>query len=102
MSTETLAVDREFTQVDEPKPVVRRRLSVLPIPPRSSQLRTLEDVRIEMSRVYRGMRRGKVETQDGTRLVYVLGQVGRVIEADKLNGRVEAIERTLRGRSATK
>lgn len=82
------------------EPVARRALRVLPIPRKSTSLRSLEDVRVEMSRIYRDMRRRKIDTQDGTRLTYVLAQVGRVIEADKLGGRVEAIERVLRQRSA--
>ena len=49
-----------------------------------------------MAKVYRAMKRGKVPTQDGTRLVYVLSQIGRVIEVDQIGARVEAVERVLR------
>jgi len=43
---------------------------------------TLEEIRREMAKVNRDMRRGKVETQDGTRLVYVLGELVKVAKAE--------------------
>jgi hypothetical protein len=32
-----------------------------------------------MASVYRGMKSGSVEASDGTKLVYVLGQIGKMI-----------------------
>jgi hypothetical protein len=55
-------------------------------------------VRIEMAKVYRDMKRGKIATQDGTRLAYVLAQVGKLIEAGELEKRIEALEIVLRQR----
>jgi hypothetical protein len=52
-----------------------------------------------MAKVYRDMKRGKVATQDGTRFVYVLSQIARVIETDTVATRVEAVERVLRLRA---
>jgi len=46
------------------------------------RLASLEEIRREMASVYRDMRRGKVETQDGTRLVYVLGELVKVAKAE--------------------
>jgi hypothetical protein len=37
-----------------------------------------------MARVYRDMRHGCIETQDGTRLVYVLTQITKTIQAAEL------------------
>ena len=46
------------------------------------RLASLAEIRREMGAVYRDMRRGKVETQDGTRLVYVLGELVKVAKAE--------------------
>lgn len=73
-----------------------RGVRLLPTPSRTIHLKTLDDVRIEMAKVYRDMKLGKLPAQDGTRLVYVLSQIGRIIEADQIADRVEAVERTLR------
>lgn len=34
----------------------------------------------EMSRIYREMESGKRESQEGSRLVYVLTQIGKILE----------------------
>jgi hypothetical protein len=52
-----------------------------------------------MARVYRDMRHGRIEMQDGTRLTYVLTQVAKVIQVAELDARVEAVERALRIRT---
>ena len=46
------------------------------------RLASLEEIRREMASVYRDMRRGTIETQDGTRLVYVLGELVKVAKAE--------------------
>jgi hypothetical protein len=61
--------------------------------PRRIDLKTLEQVRSEMARVYREMRNGNIESQDGTRFVYVLGQIGKLIEAEQIEQRLAALER---------
>jgi hypothetical protein len=58
-------------------------------------MNTLTDVRREMSRVYRDMRKDKIRTQDGTRLVYVLSMIGKIIESSDLQNRLEALEAKL-------
>lgn len=67
-------------------------LAMVPKKERRIDLVKLSHVRDEMSRVYREMRRGDVETQDGTRLVYVLTQIAKVIEVSELEQRIEALE----------
>ena len=81
---------------DTPESLNGRALRLIPTPSPTIHLKTLDDVRVEMAKVYRAMKRGKVPTQDGTRLVYVLSQIGRVIEVDQIGARVEAVERVLR------
>jgi hypothetical protein len=70
---------------------------VLPTPPRID-LKTIDDVRLEMARVYREMRGNSMEAQQGTRLVYVLSQIGKLIEIHEIEQRITALE-TLNGKS---
>jgi hypothetical protein len=67
------------------------RIEVLPTP-RRIDLATIDDVRLEMAKVYREMKSGDIPTQDGTRLAYVLAQIGRLIEANDTQRRIEALE----------
>ena len=78
-----------------------RSVAVLPTPSRID-LRTIDDVRVEMARVYRDMRSGRMDTQDGTRLAYVLAQIGKLIEAGEIEKRLEALEGVLVARKAIK
>ncbi len=66
----------------------------LPIPIRID-LKTIDDVRLEMARVYRDMRAERILANDGTRLVYVLGQIGKMIELHEIIKRVEKLEEKL-------
>ena len=66
----------------------------LPTPPRID-LKTIDDVRVEMARVYRDMRAGRIEASEGTKLAYVLGQLGKLIESGELEKRLEALEGVL-------
>ncbi len=61
--------------------------------PKEIKLKTADDVRLEMGKVYRDMRRGDIDMGDGTKLVYVLGQIGKVIELVEIEKRIELLER---------
>ncbi|WP_298158502.1 hypothetical protein [Ferrovum sp.] len=47
--------------------------------PKQIKLKTLDDVRLEMSRVYRDARQGRIDCQEGSRLIYMLGALGKAI-----------------------
>lgn len=47
--------------------------------PKQIKLKTPEDVRLEMSRVYRDARLGRIDSQEGSRLIYMLGQLSKTI-----------------------
>jgi hypothetical protein len=47
--------------------------------PKQIKLKTMDDVRLEMSRVYRDARQGRIDSQEGSRLIYMLGALGKVI-----------------------
>ncbi len=55
-------------------------------------LHNLEALRREMGSVYRDMRGGRIDTQDGSRLVYVLGEMRKLIEAADLERRIQQLE----------
>jgi len=61
-------------------------------------LETLPNVRREMARVYRGMRHGRIDTQDATRMSCVLTQIAKIIQTAELEARVAAVERALGSR----
>jgi hypothetical protein len=67
--------------------------------PQVIHLKTADDVRLEMAKVYRDMRQGRVEMADGTKLAYVLGQLNKAIETGIIEARMEALERTFKGRN---
>lgn len=68
-----------------------KKESVTPTPCRID-LKTIDDVRLEMARVYREMRGNKMEAQQGTRLVYVLSAIGKLIELHEIEKRITALE----------
>jgi hypothetical protein len=63
-----------------------------PIPPAKVRLHTIDDLRLEMARVYNDMRSGKLESGEGTKLAYVLGQMVKVFELVAIERRLDAIE----------
>lgn len=65
-------------------------LIVLPAP--RINLNNLDGLRREMARVYRDMRGSRVHSQDGARLVYVLGELRKVFEACDLEKRIAALD----------
>ena len=66
--------------------------TVTVIPSPKLNLHDLEAVRREMARVYRDMRGGAIDTQDGTRLVYVLGEMRKLFEIIELELRIQTLE----------
>jgi hypothetical protein len=68
-----------------------RRLKAIP-------LGTLKQLRCELQRVYTDVRRGAIESQYGARLTYILGVVGRVLESEVIEQRLDRLEKA-RGES---
>jgi hypothetical protein len=68
-------------------------LRVLPTPTRrKAQLTSMEGVRCEMARIYREIESGKRDSQDGSRLVYVLTQIAKVLEFTEIERRLIVLE----------
>ncbi len=64
---------------------------VLPPTPRVD-LKTIDDVRVEMAKLYRAMKSGELDCQQGTRLAYVLAQIGKLIELHEVDVRLTELE----------
>ena len=60
------------------------------------RLHTIDDIRLELGRVYNDMRDGTLDPGDGTKFAYALGQMVRIFETRELEQRTEALERALR------
>ena len=85
--------------VRDPETIDGSTLTILPTPVRRRpQLDRLEGVRVEMSRVYREMEGGNRDTQDGSRLVYVLSQIAKVLELTEIERRLIRLEERANGR----
>lgn len=67
-------------------------LPVAPIRQRTP-LKSLEDVKRELGRVYRAMKAGTITHESGTKRAYVLDQLGKVIQLADLERRIATIER---------
>ena len=60
--------------------------------PHRIDLKVIDDIRLEMARVYRDMRSQRIPTTDGTRLVYVLSQIGKMVELYEIEKRIGELE----------
>lgn len=69
-------------------------VELIPAPTRTPKI-NLHDaaaIRREMAQVYRDMRSGKLEAADGTKLAYVLTQLGKMYELQVVEERIQALE----------
>ena len=60
--------------------------------PKPPKLRTVRDCRREMASVYADCRAGRVATQDGSRLVYILTSISNTIRDNELEQRIQKLE----------
>lgn len=56
------------------------------------KLDSLLDIKQEMSKVYREARSGVVDVQDASRLVYMLGTIGKIVEVNDFEKRISLLE----------
>lgn len=64
-----------------------------PIP--RTPLRTVEHVRVQMARLFREAKAGRLPTGDASRLCYLLSQLRVTIESSSLEGRLQSAESTI-------
>jgi hypothetical protein len=55
-------------------------------------LRSLDDVKRELGRLYRGVKAGVIASDEGSRRAYILSTLGKVIEAADLEKRLAVLE----------
>ena len=73
----------DICKLETPATLVPIRVQQAATPARRINLKTQRDVQREMARVYRDMRTRALDSQEGTRLTYVLSMIGKTIaEAD--------------------
>lgn len=83
------------TEKREPEVFDGEGKPLTPSPLPKIDLHDAHAIRRELASVYRDMRAGRIETQDGTRLAYVLDMVRKGYETSVLQDRLEIMERTL-------
>jgi hypothetical protein len=66
-----------------------------PLPRSDRRLATVRDVRIALAGLYRDARTGKVDTQDATRLGYLLNLIRVCIVDGELEARMTALEENM-------
>ena len=78
---------------DNNSPAMQDSSQEVSIPtPNKIDLKSIDDVRLEMAKVYRSMKGKEIQACDGTRLVYVLSQIGKMIEVHEVEKRLVALE----------
>ena len=79
--------------VRAPQTIDGATLTLVPTPGRrKAQLNTLEGVRRELARIYREAESGKRDTADASRLTFMLGQIGKLLELTEIERRLTAVE----------
>lgn len=94
MTTRTVedppTVGKEEAELLEPAVIPRP-----PTPLAKIDLRDAHAIRRELAAVYRDMRAGRIQSQDGTRLAYVLDMIRKAFETGVLQDRLDALELTI-------
>ncbi len=85
--------------MDSKIPITIDSKTGLPDPYSSSErikLSTIRDVRLEMSSLYRMTKKGQMDTTTAGRLAYILTQVGKLLEMEKIEPRIRELEERLK------
>jgi len=69
-----------------------RAIRATPTPQSTIHLKTARDVRVEMAKVYRDARQGRLDPRSACQLVYMLGEVRRAIETTLLEAKLVEYE----------
>jgi hypothetical protein len=66
--------------------------NITPPPPPKIDLHNADSIRREMGAVYRDMRSGRLESGEGTKLVYVLDMLRKALETCELQKNIELLK----------
>ena len=84
-------ISDEIRGLGDIQPVGREEITYDPTP-RPIELHHAKAIRLELSKVYRDMRSGKIDPSDGTKLAYVLDMLRKSHETAVLQDRIELLE----------
>lgn len=87
-----------MTKKERNSPVIYEGQVLQALPTPQIKLVTIEDCRREMARVYRDARTNRIDSQDGSRFVYMLSQIGKLIELSDIEKRIEVLENLNNGK----
>ena len=77
----------------DPATIDGTTLKIVPTP--KVKLQTLDDIRVEMSRIYRESKSGRRDTADASRMIFMLSQIGKMIELADVEKRLITLERRM-------
>ena len=86
-----------MTEEKEMQATVLEGELLTPTPPIG--LHNVKAVRREMASVYRDMRTGRIDVNEGTKLVYALDRIREAFKAEELETKLQVIETTLKLRN---
>ena len=72
--------------------VVRHVQGQVMKPPRVGPLNTQKGTRSQIAKIYRRTVRGEIDPADGSKLVYMLHTLSKVIETESLEDRIKRLE----------
>lgn len=83
----TLILDAETGLPDPPPPQADKAATASDIP-----LSSPVDVRREQAKVYREARGGRIDKQDASKLIWMLGEIRKSIETEEIEKRIAELE----------
>ena len=86
-----------MTEEKEVQATVLEGELLTPTPPIG--LHNVKAVRREMASVYRDMRTGRIDVNEGTKLVYALDRIKEAFKTEELETKLQVIETTLKLRN---
>ena len=86
-----------MTEEKEVQATVLEGELLTPTPPIG--LHNVKAVRREMASVYRDMRTGRIDVNEGTKLVYALDRIREAFKTEELETKLQVIESTLKLRN---
>jgi hypothetical protein len=87
--------------VQPDRPETRAAPHSVSTPPRVTRLKSLDDVRVELGKVYREARIGRLEMGEAKGLAYLLSIMSALLKETALEGRVSALEQAADGHGGT-
>lgn len=89
------AIDPRSVSGEVLPPPPETKPACLPIKRRKHiKLNTVDDIKVELAKLYRAARAGELATSDASRLTFMLHSLARIIEVADLERRITELEET--------